>query len=419
MNEPEFRKQVKDAFEHLYDLAYLSSHPLLSQLVHLPGSARSTRAQKLRSILKESIEAIRPQQDLPSTAPEWRSYHALRYRYTQGMTMAQVESTLGISQRQLQRDFHKGLDAVIALLEERRSWDDAAAAAEPELPGGETGEVQQLRNEMNHWQLVREPAEVATLLESARWMLQSSVGQNAVKLRVELPKRLKPALVDSTLTRQALFQILRLMVQHGQGEEIVLKADAVNNHIAIWLRSAATPTGAAAPINPGAADWQMAQLLIERQGGTLALETPRSADEQVVITLPQANPPRVLVIDDNPAIHQLLERYLTPNFYEVVHAHAGAEASQTVLETQPDFIILDVMMPAMDGWQVLRGLQANATTAKIPVIVCSVLREPELAFSLGARAYLKKPVERLELLTTLAEIRAAPGPAAEDPAAAP
>ena len=82
------------------------------------------------------------------------------------------------------------------------------------------------------------------------------------------------------------------------------------------------------------------------------------------------------------------------------------------IEARPDLITLDVMMPSMDGWQVLRDLAQNPATQHIPVIVCSVLKEPELAFSLGARAYLKKPVDRLELLATLARLRPAAGPSA-------
>lgn len=413
MSNPEFRKQVKDALEHLYDTAYLGTHPLLPQLVRQTDGSRFTRAQKLRGILKEGIEGLRPQQDLPSTAPEWRTYYALRYRYTQGMTTAQVESALGISQRQLQRDFHKGLDDVTALLQEVRL--DELRIAEGAHPddalADEPGEIQALRNEMNQWQLVREPTEVQSLVESAQWMLQPFLGEDSSQLQVQLLPSLKPVLVDSTLTRQALFQILRLMVASGQHTDILLQARAIENHIEICLDRHAH-------INLQSSDWQMAQLLIERQGGTLKAEI-QAERERISVTLPQAEPPRVLVIDDNPAIHELFERYLTPNFYNVVHAHSGAEASQTAVENQPDLILLDVMMPAVDGWQVLRELKENPLTARIPIVVCSVLKEPELAFSLGARAYLKKPVERLELLETLAQLASPTDRAAASPPPAP
>jgi putative two-component system response regulator len=75
-----------------------------------------------------------------------------------------------------------------------------------------------------------------------------------------------------------------------------------------------------------------------------------------------------------------------------------------IAETRPDLIILDVMMPSMDGWQVLRSLKQNPATKSTPIIICSVLREPELAISLGAISYLIKPVDRLELLATLERI---------------
>jgi hypothetical protein len=112
----EFRKLVKDALEHLYDTAYLATHPLLRQLTGSATTNRLTRVQQLRSTLKATIESIRPQLALPAKAPEYRSYLALYYRYVQGMTMGQVENELGISLRQLQRELYKGLDAVAALL---------------------------------------------------------------------------------------------------------------------------------------------------------------------------------------------------------------------------------------------------------------------------------------------------------------
>jgi CheY-like chemotaxis protein len=149
-----------------------------------------------------------------------------------------------------------------------------------------------------------------------------------------------------------------------------------------------------------AEEWRNAEVLFKAQGGILDLNTLG----QITILLPRTTQPRVLVIDDNAAIQQLFERYLAPHQYEVIHAQDGTEALHLAADFKPDAITLDVMMPRVDGWQVLRALQENSTTAKIPVIICSVLKEPELALSLGARAYLKKPVERLTLVETLEKI---------------
>jgi CheY-like chemotaxis protein len=410
--EADFRKQVKDALEHLYDTAHLASHPLLSQLTPPANANTLSRAHKLRSVLKEAIEALRPQETQPSSAPEWRSYLALRFRYVQGMSLGQVEAELGVSLRQLQRELHKGLDAVTVLLAEQAaavdpSQGDLRLTASP----NEMGEVEALRTEMLTWQLAREACEVRSLLDDAQWMLRSSLGPDHPGFRLDLPAALPPILVDATLMRQALFHALRLCAQGSHGR-VTLSASSGAGRIEIRARAPGL-----AP-DPQANDWQVAQLLFEKQGASLAAEAT-SAAACLVIGVPPASPPRVLVIDDNQAIHQLLERYLAPHFYEVAHVYSGPEAHQAAVAAQPDVILLDVMMPTVDGWQVLRALKAQAQTAAIPVIVCSVLKEPELAASLGAHAYLKKPVDRLELLAVLAGLPPQAAPAAADPPANP
>lgn len=146
----------------------------------------------------------------------------------------------------------------------------------------------------------------------------------------------------------------------------------------------------------------MAEMLIRRQGGELAVYAADEEDARIVLSLPSANQIRVLVVDDNQAIHQLFERYLALHQYELIHAYSAQEALQLAVEAHPDVIMLDIMLPGVDGWQILRSLVQNPETQSIPIVVCSVLSEPELALSIGARAYLRKPVGRLELVTTLA-----------------
>jgi CheY-like chemotaxis protein len=72
-----------------------------------------------------------------------------------------------------------------------------------------------------------------------------------------------------------------------------------------------------------------------------------------------------------------------------------------VAEIRPTVIILDVLLPQEDGWELLMSLRADDRTRDIPVIVCSVLREPQLARSLGASAHLPKPVTQGALLEAL------------------
>lgn len=398
----DFRKLVKEALEHLYDTAYLATHPLLRQLTGSATTNRLARVQKLRSTLKATIESIRPQSTLSATAPEYRSYLALYYRYVQGMNMGQVESELGISLRQLQRELYKGLDAVAALLWEMRV-SASEQAIEQTLP--ESVDTQVLYNEMAQWKSIREASDVHTLFEEVVSMLKPLFNEQMPDLHVEFPESLPPVFVDTTLIRQALFHLLRNLLQDNHGDEISLRAQIRDNQVELHIQCGK------AIIDPSSSDQQIARLFIQRQGGTLATEITEDHWTRIVITLPQANPPKVLVIDDNQAIHQLFERYLAPHFYEILHAYDGLTALQMAAEARPNIIILDVMMPALDGWQVLRNLVESPVTMYIPIIICSVLKESELAFSLGAQAYIKKPVDRMELLATLAQFQeiAAPG----------
>ncbi|HLO31737.1 MAG TPA: response regulator [Anaerolineales bacterium] len=401
MKLEEFRKLVKDALEHLYDTAYLEVHPLLTQVSGVTTANRSTRAQALRSILKDAVEELRPPEGIPAGSPDWRSYLVLRCRYIQGMTIGQVENELGLSRRQLQREIRKGLEALTSML-----WANHRLKTDPlpttksvlDMPPPDLEkELDPLEMELNQWKLTLQNSDVRSLVNDTLWLLRSTMEQKQTDVQVDFPATLPPVFVDATLIRQALFKIMRLMIQNSQAP-ISLIATSNDNFIVLQMRNA----DCAHCLEER--DWQAAQRIIRDQGGSLDVENNPTLGFQTTIRLPMAGQTRVLVIDDNQGTLQLFERYLAPHHYEVRKAQGGSEALSMVTENPPDLIILDVMMPTMDGWQVLRSLKQNPSTENTPIIICSVLKEPELAISLGARAYLKKPVDRLELLATLERI---------------
>lgn len=125
--------------------------------------------------------------------------------------------------------------------------------------------------------------------------------------------------------------------------------------------------------------------------------------------------PRVLVVDDDRAIQQLLEVNLELDGYDVAKAVDGAEALEMVASFGPDIILLDVMMPRMDGREVCRRLKADPKTSALPIVFLSARAQEmdvSLGMELGAAAYLTKPFEPQDLLDTvrrvLAEAKAKP-----------
>jgi len=110
---------------------------------------------------------------------------------------------------------------------------------------------------------------------------------------------------------------------------------------------------------------------------------------------------KVLVIEDEENVRLVVNLSLEKEGYEVESAATGEEALERVVDFAPDLIILDIMMPGMDGWEVLGLLKSNALTDKIPVCVLTAkgeVRDMMYATQKGAADYITKPFTRKELV---------------------
>jgi DNA-binding response OmpR family regulator len=105
---------------------------------------------------------------------------------------------------------------------------------------------------------------------------------------------------------------------------------------------------------------------------------------------------KILIIDDEPAIHRLLKVILEVEGFQIVGPEEHQKARKSIASGKPDVIILDIMMPEVDGFEILKMLKGDQETRHIPVIVLTVrsLKEDiEKAASLGADCYMTKPFE--------------------------
>jgi len=112
----------------------------------------------------------------------------------------------------------------------------------------------------------------------------------------------------------------------------------------------------------------------------------------------------ILVIDDDPDAVYLLQENLSRNEFKVVGARTGAEGQTKARELKPHAILLDILMPDKDGWQVLHDLKSDPTTTNIPIILLTIVDKKALGFRLGAAAYLLKPLNPGEVLETLRKV---------------
>lgn len=113
------------------------------------------------------------------------------------------------------------------------------------------------------------------------------------------------------------------------------------------------------------------------------------------VTMNSNNQPVILVVDDIPTNNILMKNLLRVRNYEVLLAQSGIEALRIAEERKPDVILLDIMMPVMDGYEVLARLRSNDTTKDIKVVMVSALGgkiDIKNAMDLGADGYITKPV---------------------------
>lgn len=118
---------------------------------------------------------------------------------------------------------------------------------------------------------------------------------------------------------------------------------------------------------------------------------------------------RVLVVDDDRVIQQLLEVNLELEGYEVAKASNGEEAIALVRSYKPDLVLLDVMMPKLDGRETCRRIKADPETKDVPIIFLSARAQDmdvNSGLELGASAYVTKPFDPVELLDTVARVLA-------------
>ncbi|MBP1710878.1 MAG: response regulator [Deltaproteobacteria bacterium] len=111
--------------------------------------------------------------------------------------------------------------------------------------------------------------------------------------------------------------------------------------------------------------------------------------------------PVILIVDDQPQNIDLLEAYLTPQNYEIVAAASGEEALKKLSGNLIDLILLDVMMPGMDGFEVIRRVRRDNTQRLLPIILVTTLRETEdrvKGIEAGCDDFISKPVDKMELL---------------------
>jgi signal transduction histidine kinase/DNA-binding response OmpR family regulator len=151
------------------------------------------------------------------------------------------------------------------------------------------------------------------------------------------------------------------------------------------------------------------------KGSTFTIRVPRIVEMQraglpeqrpapALVDAGAAQAPRILVVDDDATVRELVARHLERAGFAVTAAKGGREALRLARELRPAAMTLDIMMPDLDGWTVLAAMKGDPSLAAIPVVLMTIVEEKNRGYALGAADYLVKPVDRGKLVEALRNI---------------
>ena len=410
--EPDlFLRELHDALVHLHDLPMQRRHPLCGLLNYSPPIT----AARLRDLLLEAIERLKPPATVEPDSPRWRPYRYLKLRYLEGARPEQVSDALGVGGRQSRRAHRLALRELAALLVDGAGALQSAAAsaqstglAQPVPSPGPSSTVSGLETELAHLEIdqVAQPINVRTAVDDAIRLARPLAASRSIAVDYEEGAPSPTVMAARTVLRQVILSVLNYLIRLDGARRVAVSASESVAGAEICFRLARLPSGQSGQSpSPSPADagspLAMASRLIEGQEGVLRMEEPENGGVSVRLLLPTIHTTLVLIVDDNPDIARLFGRFLRGAGFRLVQARNANAAIDLATSLQPDVIILDLLMPIQDGWDVFQQLRDNPATAAIPIIACSIVPELELAMSLGASGILTKPVTAEALCAAL------------------
>ncbi len=399
----ELTEQVADLYQHLYDPVYLRTHPLAHIFLPDVSLDRNERAQRMHALLQGAIRELDPLPEAPADSRERRRFRLMVLRYLDGLDPLAVAESLAISRRQYYREHDAAVEAIASLF-----WDRylaQAIPARPDAPGEISGpqtRLDMLRTEAARAAMRRGPASIAEVMGGISSLLAEMLRRQDLCLELSLAEELPGVAVDQELLRQFTLAVLGYLSEHATEAAIALEAHVEGPLVILSARLEPPP----AKPTPEPDVRERVSRLEEMAVLSGAHIVPLSAGGTIAgfrVELPASHERTVLVVDDNEDVLELFKRYLGLH-YDVVTASTADEGLTLARRLQPCAVTLDLMMPSQDGWTMLQTLRHHPDTSAIPVIVCSVLRQKELALSLGASGFLEKPVTQQALMAALTAV---------------
>ncbi len=393
-----FARVVHDALRHLYDAAVLGASPLLRQLMISRPTANSA---DLRRLLIEAIELQKPAATTPQGSPDWRYYRILNHRFVEQFSQQQVADNLALSIRQLRREEAEAVQLLVEDLRRRSGLRaDGSLAHDGALHDKEISWVDN--------SFPREMIDAQTLIDQSLATMDTLLQSARITLRRRERTSLPPVFAQPGSLQQALLNALSVALSAAPQGWLTISALPWERVVRILVDIEA-PRPIQSLTREQLESLEVTRRLVGLSAGTLEVALATAGKSlAIALVLPVDTRAVVLAIDDNADALGLIERALSGTRYGFVGARNADEALALALESAPAAILVDIMLPGVDGWRLLGRLREHPQVRGTPIIVCTILPQAELALALGAAAFLHKPFTREALLALLDRFLAPP-----------
>jgi CheY-like chemotaxis protein len=396
-------RELQRALRYLYDPVELRKNHLIELL---KIDTQDNPALALRRVITDTIQSMKPDAKVPHESNAWRIYQILSYRFVEQSSQKEVATDLALSIRQLRRLenaaveslaetllFHYAVETPPVILQQPQATPERPTAERTEDFPGEEQELEWLKQSYTR-ETINVPELISTFLKTTEPLAKNS----NVVLTSSVPDCLPPISGQATSVRQAFLNVLTAAIRSNYGGEIQVNVLENGEWIDIEVMTSEQWSLAQEALEA----LNLASELVKLSGGLLKItDECKEGFFKVTLRLQKAEQIPILVIDDNKDALLLLERYLTGSHYRFIGVRDPANAITQAEECQPRIIVLDVMLPGIDGWELLGRLREHLSLGKAPVIVATILPQEALAMTLGAAGFIRKPVSREKFLAAL------------------
>jgi CheY-like chemotaxis protein len=397
--------QLQDALANLHNPDYQPPELLCAVM----GCDPKNGPVPVQSAIIQEIKGLEPEPGVPPDAHVRRVYEVIYHRYVLKLTQEKTAELLDLSVRHLNRVQRKAVHTLARILWERSRTLASSPSDRAKRTRMRPQRVKAARVQAPDWrsQAEREIAslqasapdavcDVREVIDSVLELASTLVTKHGVHVEVGFVQPDLTAAIHFSILRQVLITALGRLARYASSGPITVFAGLEDANIKITI------TGSLAAENRPTESDLVRDILVSKD---VSVEVHIDGDHVFLwIKAPSTGTITVLAVDDNPDMVYFYRRSTVGTRYRVVHATQGQDVFDTIEAVLPNVIVLDVMLPDIDGWKLLMFLHENPATKSIPVIVCTVVREEELALSLGASLYLSKPVRPRQFIQALDQV---------------